>query len=159
MGMHNLCRWTMLYVTDKWLIIDEDIPPLDFLVIEGGLSAAPNSSLSFTLDVNYILISGRLAIGWENDPFNGTAKIILRGEHSTPAYSASNGPELGAKFIGMYPPVIHCKMPGCTLSQPPCVVSGSTLLVPPHVFLPHVFMPFVAFTIDHLPCLMSLCHL
>jgi len=150
----------MLYVTDKWLIIDEDIPPLDFLVIEGGLSAAPNSSLSFTLDVNYILISGRLAIGWENDPFNGTAKIILRGEHSTPAYSASNGPELGAKFIGMYPPVIHCKMPGCTLSQPPCVVSGSTLLyIVPHVFLPHVFMPFVAFTIDHLPCLMSLCHL
>lgn len=90
----------MLYVTDKWLIIDEDIPPLDFLVIEGGLSAAPNSSLSFTLDVNYILISGRLAIGWENEPFNGTARIILRGQHSTPAVPHSDGPELGSKFIG-----------------------------------------------------------
>ena len=85
---------------DKWLIIDEDIPPLDFLIIEGGLSVAPDASLTFTLDVNYILVSGRLSIGWEHAPFNGSAKIILRGEQSTPDYVTSNGPELGAKFIG-----------------------------------------------------------
>ncbi|KAK7468036.1 hypothetical protein BaRGS_00036740, partial [Batillaria attramentaria] len=87
---------------DKWLIIDEPIPQLDFLVIEGGLSAASDASLSFTIDVNYIFISGRLAIGWDNEPFNGTAKILLRGSHSSPNYPTTSGPELGAKFIGVF---------------------------------------------------------
>lgn len=87
-------------LTDKWLIIDEDIPPLDFLIIEGGVSVAPDASLTFTLDVNYIVVSGRLSIGWENEPFNGSARILLRGDHSTPKFPVSNGPEFGAKFIG-----------------------------------------------------------
>ena len=89
-----------LSMTDKWLVIDEAIPLLDYLIIEGGLHAASNASLHFTLNVNYIIISGRLAIGWENEPFNGTARIILRGQHSTPAVPHSDGPELGSKFIG-----------------------------------------------------------
>lgn len=122
-SLEHVCYSVMLYVADKWLIIDEDIPPLDYLIIEGGLSAAADASLQFTLDVNYIIISGRLAIGWENDPFNGTAKIILRGEHSTPAYSASNGPELGAKFIGM-----------CSLAL---LSRCDTLSVPGGVSMPH----------------------
>ncbi|XP_076438726.1 fibrocystin-L-like isoform X2 [Babylonia areolata] len=87
---------------DKWLVIDEDIPPLDFLIIEGGLSAAPDASLDFTLDVNYIIIYGRLVIGWEQEPFNGTARIILRGNHSTPDYPTTSGVELGSKFIAVY---------------------------------------------------------
>ena len=89
-----------LSITDKWLVIDEAIPPLDYLIIEGGLHAASSASLHFTLNVNYIIISGRLAIGWENEPFNGTARIILRGQHSTPEVPHSGGPELGSKFIG-----------------------------------------------------------
>ena len=89
-----------LSITDKWLVIDEAIPPLDYLIIEGGLHAASSASLHFTLNVNYIIISGRLAIGWENEPFNGTARIILRGQHSTPEVPRSGGPELGSKFIG-----------------------------------------------------------
>ena len=82
------------------MVIDEAIPPLDFLIIEGGIHTAPDASLNFVLDVNYIIIAGRLAIGWEHEPFNGTAKIILRGQHSTPKVPLDEGPELGSKFMG-----------------------------------------------------------
>ena len=94
------CLWIDVSITDKWLVIDEDIPPLDYLIIEGGLHAASDASLHFTLNVNYIIIAGRLIIGWENEPFNGTAKIILRGQQSSPIVPFTDGPHLGAKVMG-----------------------------------------------------------
>ncbi|KAK7105773.1 hypothetical protein V1264_017108 [Littorina saxatilis] len=115
---------------DKWLIIDEDIPPLDFLIIEGGVSVAPDASLTFTLDVNYIVVSGRLSIGWENEPFNGSARILLRGDHSTPKFPVSNGPEFGAKFIGVLGGLdLHGVKPSVTWSRLAATASsGDTTL-------------------------------
>ena len=92
---------SFVFLADKWLIIDEELPPLDYLIIEGGLSAAPDADLDFVLNASYIIVSGRLAIGWEDEPFNGTAKILLRGRQSSPDVLATSGPPLGKKFLGM----------------------------------------------------------
>jgi hypothetical protein len=87
-------------VSDKWLIIDEPLPRLTGLIIEGGLSAETDASLDLTIEADYIIVSGRLVIGWPNEPFPGTAKILLHGDYSTLSYQVGSGPELGAKFLG-----------------------------------------------------------
>lgn len=58
------------------------------------------TSLHVTLEVNYIKVSGRLVVGWQNLPFRGKLRIRLRGDYSTPPYPVHDGAPLGAKFIG-----------------------------------------------------------
>ena len=41
-------------------------------------------------------------IGTEKNPFLGTAEIRLIGDHFTPDYPVQNGPNVGAKAIGVF---------------------------------------------------------
>lgn len=82
-------------------MVDKPIPKLGKLVIEGGLEFLDNSSNSFELNAEYIHITGRLIAGWSEDsPFKSKLVITLRGNQSSPSYPQTDGPSLGAKFIG-----------------------------------------------------------
>lgn len=54
------------------------------------------------IEADFIVIRcGRLIIGWPDDPFDGLATIVLRGNQSTPYFSPGEGPSLGSKAIGL----------------------------------------------------------
>ena len=92
-------RIALFALSGEWIVADVALPRMKKLYIYGTLEL--NNSRDFTVDVYYIVIQGgRLVIGEENDPFNHKARIILRGDHSTPEISLP-GVELGAKAIGM----------------------------------------------------------
>ena len=86
------------------MIVDTSIPQLESLVLEGTfeLDHGPSQDREFTIDVMYLyILGGRLIIGCqESSPFLGTASIILRGDHSTPAWPRKEGPNIGAKVVG-----------------------------------------------------------
>ncbi|XP_076438592.1 LOW QUALITY PROTEIN: fibrocystin-L-like [Babylonia areolata] len=88
---------------DQWLIIDEPLPPLTSMVVVGGLSASANASLDFTLEAEWVVVYGRLSIGWQDEPFSGNARILLRGQRSSPDVPSLAGPHnLGSKVIAVY---------------------------------------------------------
>lgn len=66
------------------------------------LSHGPTKDREFTIDVMYLYIQGgRLIIGCqESSPFEGLATIILRGDHSTPVWPKTEGPNIGSKAMG-----------------------------------------------------------
>jgi hypothetical protein len=77
------------------------INKIGILLIEGVLEFADHPSALYTIEADFIIIKGgRLIIGWPDDPFNGVASIILRGNHSSPFYNAGVGPTVGSKAIG-----------------------------------------------------------
>lgn len=66
---------------------------LEFIDTEGA---------EYMIEADFIVIRcGRLIIGWPDDPFDGLATIVLRGNQSTPYFSPGEGPSLGSKAIGL----------------------------------------------------------
>ncbi|XP_070248855.1 fibrocystin-L [Myotis yumanensis] len=94
-----------------WVVADTDIPPLERLIIWGVLEledkhnveAAESSYRKVVLNATYIsLQGGRLIGGWEDNPFKGELQIVLRGNHSTPEWAFSEGPNQGSKVLGVF---------------------------------------------------------
>lgn len=91
---------SVLFQSDYWILADEEFPLIDTLIIHGGLEFENNATKTFNLRAKYIIIYGRLVVGWAHDPFPGVANIILSGSHSTPVFPVNDGPTLGSKVIG-----------------------------------------------------------
>ena len=91
-------------MTDTWVVADIDFQQMESLVLEGVLELdhGPSQDRQFTIDVMYLyILGGRLIIGCqESSPFLGQATISLRGDHSTPAWPKTEGPNIGAKAVG-----------------------------------------------------------
>uniref|UniRef100_A0A8C8ZFE9 Fibrocystin-L n=1 Tax=Prolemur simus TaxID=1328070 RepID=A0A8C8ZFE9_PROSS len=94
-----------------WIVADTDMPPMERLVIWGVLELEDNYNVGaaeapyrkVVLNATYIsLQGGRLIGGWEDDPFKGELKIVLRGNHSTPEWALPEGPNQGAKVLGVF---------------------------------------------------------
>ncbi|KAF3822699.1 hypothetical protein GH733_008073, partial [Mirounga leonina] len=94
-----------------WVVADTDIPPMESLIIWGVLEledkhtvgAAESSYRKVVLNATYIsLQGGRLIGGWEDYPFKGELQIVLRGNHSTPEWALSEGPNQGSKVLGVF---------------------------------------------------------
>ncbi|KAL1767893.1 fibrocystin-L isoform X2 [Sigmodon hispidus] len=95
----------------SWVVADTDIPPMEKLIIWGVLeiedgsemgSAAP-SYRKVVLNATYISVQGgRLIGGWEDNPFKGELQIVLRVNHSTPEWAFPEGPNQGAKVLGVF---------------------------------------------------------
>ena len=89
------------------MVVDTSIPQFESLVLEGTfeLDHGPSQDREFTIDVMYLyILGGRLIIGCqESSPFLGTASLILRGDHSTPAWPRTEGPNIGAKVVSKNP--------------------------------------------------------
>uniref|UniRef100_A0A3Q3K5H6 Polycystic kidney and hepatic disease 1 (autosomal recessive)-like 1 n=1 Tax=Monopterus albus TaxID=43700 RepID=A0A3Q3K5H6_MONAL len=100
----------------KWIILDINTPPLHKLTVIGVLEipdtlnssstwqaqAAPQYS-NLVIDAVYISIQGgRLIAGSADKPFRGQLCINLRGNHFTPDWPLPNGPNQGAKVLGVF---------------------------------------------------------
>ena len=85
----------------RWIVGDEAIPSLDYMVIWGTLELDHDLQFDVELNVKYLFIQGgRLIIGWNDKPFLGHAQIVLRGSHATPEWPTSYGAPVGAKVLG-----------------------------------------------------------
>ncbi|CAL1525942.1 unnamed protein product [Lymnaea stagnalis] len=104
---------------DKWIIVDQPIPKLGQLVLEGGLQFLDSYTFNMVLDVEYIHITGRLIAGWsESAPFLGNLLIRVRGSRNAPAYAVTDGPALGTRFIGVFGGLqLHGKDHGITKTK------------------------------------------
>ncbi|XP_072925977.1 LOW QUALITY PROTEIN: PKHD1 like 1, tandem duplicate 1 [Hemitrygon akajei] len=95
-----------------WLLVDIKIPSLFKLTIYGILEVQDenatsdhNSSpyMSIVLNATYISVQGgRLIAGTPEKPFRGELLIVLRGDHLTPDWPLPNGPNQGAKVLGVF---------------------------------------------------------
>lgn len=81
------------------LVIDEDVPLLTTLVIQGNVSFSPNTSI--TLRATYILVQSRGALwaGKEGAPHPVPLNIHLNGSRDTPDWAVTNDLNLGSKFL------------------------------------------------------------
>ncbi|XP_048215228.1 fibrocystin-L isoform X1 [Perognathus longimembris pacificus] len=94
-----------------WIVADTDLPPMERLIVWGVLEledkskvgAAGPSYRRVVLNATYISVQGgRLIGGWDDNPFNGELLIVLRGNHTTPEWALPEGPNQGAKVLGVF---------------------------------------------------------
>uniref|UniRef100_W5M5C1 PKHD1 like 1 n=1 Tax=Lepisosteus oculatus TaxID=7918 RepID=W5M5C1_LEPOC len=99
-----------------WMVLDIDIPSFNRITVYGVLelpdnitapsAPAANTTSTFRkiiLNATYISIQGgRLIAGWSDQPFRGELQIVLRGNHFTPDWPLPNGPNQGAKVLGVF---------------------------------------------------------
>ena len=91
-----------MLISDTWVVVNSTINKLGTLLLEGVLEFNNYPSAEYEINADFIIIvGGRLIIGWPEDPFDGLASIILRGNHSSPHYIPNgDGPTIGSKAIG-----------------------------------------------------------
>ncbi|XP_066276424.1 fibrocystin-L-like [Branchiostoma lanceolatum] len=90
-----------------WLVLgDADLPKLGKLYIYTVLELwdpANPYNRDYTLEATHIFIQGgRLIVGWPDNPYLGNVHIILHGDHNTSEMPVPNGPNVGAKAIGVF---------------------------------------------------------
>uniref|UniRef100_A0A3Q3JRM8 Polycystic kidney and hepatic disease 1 (autosomal recessive)-like 1 n=1 Tax=Monopterus albus TaxID=43700 RepID=A0A3Q3JRM8_MONAL len=92
----------------NWIILDINTPPLHKLTVIGVLEI-PDTLNTAAWDVSvrrclHLLLfqGGRLIAGSADKPFRGQLCINLRGNHFTPDWPLPNGPNQGAKVLGVF---------------------------------------------------------
>ncbi|MBN3294523.1 PKHL1 protein, partial [Polypterus senegalus] len=97
----------------RWVVMDVNIPTLNKLTIYGVLevpnnitrnsTAATNTTRQVIVRATYISIQGgKLIAGQEDEPFPDELHIILVGNQRTPEWPLPNGPNQGAKVLGVF---------------------------------------------------------
>ena len=84
------------------MVLDEIPPPLTRLYIYGVLEI--DDQMDMQLSAEIILIQGdqaQLVAGTAEEPYQNNLELILRGNHTTPDQPLPNGPNLGAKALGV----------------------------------------------------------
>ncbi|XP_028646735.2 PKHD1 like 1, tandem duplicate 1 [Erpetoichthys calabaricus] len=98
---------------DRWVVMDVNIPTLNKLTIYGVLevpnnvtgnsTSATNTTRQVIVRATYISIQGgKLVAGQEDAPFPDELHIILVGNQRTPEWPLPNGPNQGAKVLGVF---------------------------------------------------------
>ena len=86
-----------------WMVLDESPPPMVRLMIYGTLEVG--DSQDTTLSAEIIMIQGDLAqmvVGDIEHSYTHNFELILRGNHETPDQPLPDGPNLGAKALGVF---------------------------------------------------------
>ena len=86
-----------------WMVLDEVPPKLTRLYIYGVLEIGDD--MDNVLSAEIIMIQGDLAqlvAGFSDAPHTHSFDILLRGNHETPDQPLPNGPNLGAKALGVF---------------------------------------------------------
>ena len=88
--------------SDWWMVMDmnQSRVIVNRLFVDGVLEF--NDSMSHHLTANIIFIRGRLIAGWPTKPMLNTVTISLIGNHDSPDLPIANGPNVGAKSIGVF---------------------------------------------------------
>ena len=83
------------------VIRDDTNLQLGTLTVEGGLEIDYETFNDYTLTVDFLIINGgRFHVGWQENPLQGTANIILAGSKGSPLFSGIDGFTIGAKAMG-----------------------------------------------------------
>merc|ERR1719427_2367586 len=85
------------------MVLDENPPPMVRLMIYGVLEIA--DEMDMTLSAEIIMIQGetaQLVAGTADAPYQHNFDLILMGNHETPDQPLPNGPNLGAKALGVF---------------------------------------------------------
>ena len=92
---------TVFIPPGAWFVMDIDPPPLERIYIYGGLEI--NDDSDHKLEVEIILVQGgKFECGTQETPHVNKFELILSGNHYTPDQPLPNGPNLGAKALGVF---------------------------------------------------------
>jgi len=92
---------TVFIPPGSWFVMDVDPPPLKRIYLYGGLEI--DDSADRKLDVEIIMIQGGMfQCGLPNAPYQHNFELILRGDHFTEDQPLPDGPNLGAKALGVF---------------------------------------------------------
>jgi len=86
-----------------WMVLDENPPPMIRLMIYGVLEIA--DEMDMTLSAEIIMIQGdtaQLVAGTADAPYQHNFDLILMGNHETEDQPLPDGPNLGAKALGVF---------------------------------------------------------
>ena len=96
-----------------YVIIDEPIPRLSILTINGGVELL--DSMNHVIEADLIIIDGgRLVAGYPDTPFRNKVNIILYGTQLSPEFpfdKSFGSPTVGAKAIGVFGELVLNSIP------------------------------------------------
>ena len=86
-----------------WMVMDIDPPPLRMLIVEAmGTLEVPDDG-DHKLEVEIMLLrGGKFQVGTQDEPFTNNFELVLVGNHYTVDQPLPNGPNLGAKALGVF---------------------------------------------------------
>ena len=96
------------FLVEYSVTLDDDNPlTLTSIKVLGRLIFQNEESMSYSVDLTYLYISGSVVAGSEIKPFLGSLHFGLLGDNTTPVYGivdppGSVGTTMGAKVIGVY---------------------------------------------------------
>ncbi|XP_071946022.1 fibrocystin-L-like [Antedon mediterranea] len=91
----------VMILPEKWVVADVPLPNINLLYIFGTLEI--EDTRDNCINATYIFIhGGTLVIGWEKSPFQHQLHIFLNGNHFTEDFPLPNGPNMGAKVLGVF---------------------------------------------------------
>ncbi|XP_071944841.1 fibrocystin-L-like [Antedon mediterranea] len=108
----------VMILSGKWVVADVALPRMNRLYIYGTLEI--EDTRDNYINATYIVIygDGVLIIGWEKSPFQHQLKMFLNGNHFTEDIPLQNGPNLGAKVLGVFGRLeMHGISPNITWTQ------------------------------------------
>ena len=86
-----------------WMVLDMDPPPLRMIIIESMAALEVDDSEDRRLETEILLIrGGKLQVGTVEEPFTNKFDLVLAGNHFTEDQPLPNGPNLGAKALGVF---------------------------------------------------------
>jgi len=91
---------TVFIPPGAWFVMDIDPPPLRMIFVYGGLEIEDEAD--HVLDVEIMLIQGgKFQVGTQDEPFTHSFTLLLTGNHYTEDQPLPDGPNLGAKALGI----------------------------------------------------------
>ena len=92
---------TVFIPPGAWFVMDIDPPPLKRIYLYGGLEIMDDAD--HKLEAELILIQGgKLECGTQDVPHVNNFELVLHGNHLTEDQPLPNGPNLGAKALGVF---------------------------------------------------------
>jgi len=92
---------TVFIPPGAWMVMDIDPPPLRMIFVYGGLEVEDEAD--HTLEVEIVLVQGGMfQCGTQDEPHNHTFTLLLSGDHYTEDQPLPDGPNLGAKALGVF---------------------------------------------------------
>ena len=92
---------TVFIPPGAWFVMDIDPPPLRMIFVYGGLEIEDEAD--HVLDVEIMLIQGgKFLVGTQDEPFTHNFELVLTGNHYTEDQPLPDGPNLGAKALGVF---------------------------------------------------------